>query len=624
MSFEPIEENIEEIKNTQTERDLGENSSEDIIVSAEAIELAIPADLFSSLALEGFGVEQKGPESADQESHFIAKAEVTPVTEGPRVEMQNAQQSESLAGSSEVLDSPVISEPVPGPNLSTLLTAPEMPAANFSQEKKVIEEFIEENAVLGARIKVVGVGGGGCNAINAMVRSGLTGVEFIAANTDRQALAKSLATKKVQLGGILTKGLGAGANPSVGRDAAQESHQDLVNTLTGADMVFITAGMGGGTGTGAAPVVAQIARELGALTVAVVTKPFLFEAPKRMRQAEQGIANLRDSVDTLIQIPNQRLLSIADKKTTVLEAFSKADDVLLNAVRGISDLINISGHINLDFADVKTVMTGRGLALMGTGFAKGENRAVAAAHMAISSPLLEDVSIRGATGIIINITGPENLTIHEINEAVSLITEEADRDAEVIFGSVFNSDGTDVVKVTVIATGFPVERVVEVARPNQTSASRVGQQAVAPGMATLQQRPAQQVVSSVPVGAAFKPNVGQNVQAQKPSVPPPPPSIANSQKLAESLWTETQRDLVSSPVETKSSTEESSEIFSENQASGLEESLDSGGSAEQPQMSLSLLQAKKIAQELGLRPSGGEDFEVPAFLRKNQPDPRNG
>jgi cell division protein FtsZ len=450
--------------------------------------------------------------------------------------------------------------------------------------------YIEDERILGAKIKVVGVGGGGCNAVNAMVRSGLTGVEFLTANTDRQALAKSLAGTKMQLGQQLTKGLGAGANPSVGRNSAEESREEIQKQLEGADMVFITAGMGGGTGTGAAPVIAQIAREMGALTVAVVTKPFMFEAPKRMKHAESGINALRDSVDTLIQIPNQRLLSIADKKTTVLEAFSKADDVLLNAVRGISDLINISGFINLDFADVKTVMTGRGLALMGTGFAKGENRAVAAAHMAISSPLLEDVSIRGATGIIINITGPENLTLHEINEAVSLITEEADKDAEVIFGSVFNNDNSDVVKVTVIATGFPTEKAAKDIVATQTQ-----QVAAQPRQSTMSAQ-----------------TVTQNV------VPPPPPSASLNVapvRQVEPVWVAAQKSAVSQPVPAVEKVVEQPT----HQAAGLQTQEEIEAI---PQMSLSLLQAKKIAQELGLKPSGGDDLEIPAFLRKSQPDPR--
>jgi len=305
-----------------------------------------------------------------------------------------------------------------------------------------------------AVIKVVGVGGGGCNAINSMIKAGLTGVEFIAANTDLQALNASLADVKIQLGKSLTRGLGAGANPEVGKASAEESIDEIKNILTGSDMVFITAGLGGGTGTGASPVIAKIAKDLGILVVAVVTKPFLFEAPKRMKSALLGHENLRKYVDTIITIPNQRLIAVSGSNTTVLEAFSMANNVLLYAVQGISDLINVPGHINLDFADVKTVIQDKGMALMGTGVAKGESRAAEAAKIAVSSPLLEDVSISGATGVIINITGPENLTLHEISEAVTLITEEADDNAEVIFGSVFNKDD-DSVKVTVVATGFP-------------------------------------------------------------------------------------------------------------------------------------------------------------------------
>jgi cell division protein FtsZ len=478
------------------------------------------------------------------------------------------------------------------------------PMAQAIEEVKSKQQLeIEAAALLGAKIKVVGVGGGGCNAVNAMIRAGLTGVEFICANTDRQALAKSLAGTKIQLGHVLTKGLGAGANPSVGRNAAEESRADILKALEGADMIFVTAGMGGGTGTGAAPVIAQIAKEMGALTVAVVTKPFQFEAPKRMKHAEQGIMNLRDSVDTLIQIPNQRLLSIADKKTTILEAFTKADEVLLNAVQGISDLINISGHINLDFADVRTVMTGRGLALMGTGVAKGDNRSVAAAHMAISSPLLEDVSIRGATGIIINITGPESLTLHEINEAVSLITEEADRDAEVIFGSVFNTENTDSVKVTVIATGFPSERSA------RDVGLAVAQQAVAQQPQIQQQYTVAKVQPSPAVsqaaGLAFA-NAAQMVTPTMIEVPvqtltPAPVAPAPTQAQVEQAWIEVQKN-------------QSSQIVAESKEEPLvEHSIEAN---DEPQMSLSLLQAKKIAAELGLRPSGGDDLEIPAFLRK--------
>jgi cell division protein FtsZ len=313
---------------------------------------------------------------------------------------------------------------------------------------------IVEQTNLTARIKVIGVGGGGGNAVNTMIRSKLTGVDFLVANTDAQALERSQAMNKIQLGESVTKGLGAGANPEVGRRAALENQDQLKEQLSGSDMVFITAGMGGGTGTGGAPVIARLARDAGALTVGVVTKPFVFEGKRRLRQAEEGIEELKESVDTLIVIPNQRLLSIAAKTTTMLEAFNKADDVLLQAVRGISDLIITPGLINLDFADVRTVMAEMGLALMGSATATGENRAVEAAQKAISSPLLEDISIHGARGVLINITGGPDLGVHEINEAASMIQEEADDDANIIFGAVIDENLTDEIRITVIATGF--------------------------------------------------------------------------------------------------------------------------------------------------------------------------
>lgn len=313
---------------------------------------------------------------------------------------------------------------------------------------------IVEQTNLTARIKVIGVGGGGGNAVNTMIRSKLTGVDFLVANTDAQSLERSQALNKIQLGESVTKGLGAGANPEVGRRAALENQVQLKEHLSGSDMVFITAGMGGGTGTGGAPVIARLAREAGALTVGVVTKPFVFEGKRRLRQAEEGIEELKQSVDTLIVIPNQRLLSIAAKTTTMLEAFNKADDVLLQAVRGISDLIITPGLINLDFADVRTVMAEMGLALMGSATATGENRAVEAAQKAISSPLLEDISIRGARGVLINVTGGPDLGVHEINEAASMIQEEADDDANIIFGAVIDENLTDEIRITVIATGF--------------------------------------------------------------------------------------------------------------------------------------------------------------------------
>lgn len=304
-----------------------------------------------------------------------------------------------------------------------------------------------------ANIKVVGVGGGGSNAVNRMIMAGLKGVEFIAINTDAQALSRSQAPQKIQIGAKLTKGLGAGANPEIGKKAAEESREELVKALKGADMVFVTAGMGGGTGTGAAPIVAEVAKEVGALTVGVVTKPFTFEGKKRMTQAEQGIANLKSKVDTLITIPNDRLLQVIDKHTSIVEAFRIADDVLRQGVQGISDLIAVPGLINLDFADVKTIMQETGTALMGIGVASGENRAAEAARMAISSPLLE-TSIEGARGVLLNITGGSNLSLFEVNEAAEIIASAADPEANIIFGAVIDEEMEDEVRVTVIATGF--------------------------------------------------------------------------------------------------------------------------------------------------------------------------
>lgn len=304
-----------------------------------------------------------------------------------------------------------------------------------------------------AKIKVIGVGGGGSNAINRMIDSGLKGVDFIAVNTDAQALYHSKADNRIQIGAKLTRGLGAGANPEIGQKAAEESRDELMAVLKGADMVFVTAGMGGGTGTGAAPVVAQIAREAGALTVGVVTKPFPFEGRKRFTQAENGIGNLKSKVDTLILIPNEKLLQVVDKNTSINDAFRIADDVLRQGVQGISDLIAVPGLINLDFADVKTIMQETGTALMGIGTAGGENRAAVAARSAISSPLLE-TSIEGARGVLLNITGGANLGLFEVNEAAEIIAQAADPEANIIFGAVIDESMQDEVRVTVIATGF--------------------------------------------------------------------------------------------------------------------------------------------------------------------------
>lgn len=313
-------------------------------------------------------------------------------------------------------------------------------------------EFVESDN--GATIKVIGIGGGGGNAINNMINASLVGVDFIVANTDAQALEVSKAHTKLQLGVNITKGLGAGANPEIGRSAALEDADQIRQALDGTDMVFVTAGLGGGTGTGGAPVVAQIAKEIGALTVAVVTKPFNFEGRQRMKTADKGIKELKETVDTIITIPNNRLLSLAAKKATFLEMLKKADDVLLYAVKGISDLITVPGLINLDFADVKTIMSEMGMALMGTGMSSGEDRATEAAQKAISSPLLEDVSISGAKGVLMNISSGLDLTIDEVQEASSLIQKEAHEDANIIWGTVLDQSAGDELRVTVIATGI--------------------------------------------------------------------------------------------------------------------------------------------------------------------------
>ncbi len=318
-------------------------------------------------------------------------------------------------------------------------------------------EFIEEKETYHARIKVVGVGGAGGNAINNMITSKLKGVDFLVANTDSQALDRSSCSAKLQLGGSITKGLGAGADPEIGKQAAEESVNEIRESVEGADMVFVTAGMGGGTGTGSSPVIAKECKESGALTVAVVTKPFKFEGNKRMRRAMEGIEELKRDVDTLIVIPNERLKAIGSRSTTFKDLIARADNVLLHAVKGISDLILSTGFINLDFADVKKVMEQMGTAIMGTGRAGGENRAAEAAQMAVNSPLLEDISISGARGLLMNITGPSDMTMDEIDEASNYIKEEVDPDAEIFWGVVFDDSLGDEVQVTVIATGIEKE-----------------------------------------------------------------------------------------------------------------------------------------------------------------------
>jgi cell division protein FtsZ len=328
------------------------------------------------------------------------------------------------------------------------------PPAGSRPDATPFRMTMDDASHVGARIKVIGVGGGGSNAVNRMVREGFDGVQFVVANTDVQALRMNAASIKVQLGEKLTKGLGAGADPSVGRHAALEDTDKLIQAIDGADLVFVTAGLGGGTGTGAAPVIASLASELGALTIAVVTRPFTFEGRKRALQAERGLEELRDCVDSVITIPNERLLSTIDRKTPLLDAFATVDEVLRQAIQGISDLILLPGLINLDFADVKTILTGMGVAVMGTGIGHGETRAVDAARKAISSPLLEDASIDGARGVIINVTGGSDLSLVEVHEASTIIHGAAHEEANIIFGAVIDPRLDDQVKLTVIATGF--------------------------------------------------------------------------------------------------------------------------------------------------------------------------
>ncbi len=469
----------------------------------------------------------------------------------------------------------------------------------------------------GAKIRVIGVGGGGCNAVNTMIREGLTGVEFIVANTDSQALAANMAPTKIQLGSEITKGLGAGANPEIGRKAALDEYEKLSEVLEGADMVFVTAGMGGGTGTGAAPVIAKLAKELGALTVGVVTKPFLFEGKKRFRQAEAGMSVLEENVDSLITIPNQRLLYIAGESLSLVDTFKRADEVLLNAVRGISDLINTTGHVNADFADVKAVMLNKGQALMGTGFATGPDRAIKAATEAISSPLLEDISIDGATGLIINITGNVSMTMHEVSEAVTLITEAADDDAEIIFGSVIDENMEDDIKVTVIATGLGgLERVVS--KPS-TMTTNTQTETTTPMMeAKREPTPAASFEREAPVA-------GQTAPTQAPS---------RDTWAQESAPVEKHEP---TPVQARTTTEQQTE----QRTSTLADSIRSAASryemnkqtseahtpARKEERTEASSRTRSIAEKLGFINFEEDEFDTPTYLRrednKDQPQERS-
>jgi cell division protein FtsZ len=445
-----------------------------------------------------------------------------------------------------------------------------------------------DEKVLGAKIVVVGVGGGGSNAVNTMIRAGLSGVKYVVANTDAQALNTNLAEQKIQIGSEVTKGLGAGANPEVGRKAALEDYESLAETIKDADMVFITAGMGGGTGTGAAPVIAKLAKEMGALTVGVVTRPFIFEGKKRMRQAQAGIEELQNCVDSLITIPNQRLLMLAGESLSLIDTFKKADDVLFNAVRGISDLINNTGLINADFADVSTVMREKGIALMGTGVASGNDRAVKAATEAISSPLLEDVTIDGATGLIVNITGNNSLTTHEANEAMTLIMEAADEDAEIIFGTVIDEDMDDEVKITVIATGLRREKgVVESAAA--TKAIVEERPAIVPNVVAEKENFTNEVTGN-------KKSQSNNDQDPRPVEKNEHLSVASSVKKAASEY------------EAQKEGRPKKEISNYNDTPIYKEDRDISS------------RTKSIAEKLGFINFDEDEFDTPSYLRKKDQD----
>ncbi len=495
---------------------------------------------------------------------------------------------------------------------------------------------IDDNASsIGAKIKVIGVGGGGCNAVNTMIRSGLTGVEYIVANTDSQALAANLAGTKIQLGGNVTKGLGAGANPEVGRKAAIEDYEKLSEVLEGADMVFVTAGMGGGTGTGAAPVIAKLAREMGALTVGVVTKPFMFEGKRRSRQAEEGIRLLEESVDSLISIPNQRLLQLAGENLSLVDTFRAADEVLQNAVQGISDLINNTGLINADFADVSTVMTNKGLALMGTGMAQGADRAMKAAKQAISSPLLEDVSIDGATGIIINITGNGSLTTFETNQAVTLIMEAADEDAEIIFGTVIDESMGENVKVTVIATGLQTARreahnfnANTVARPVATPAPVYQAAPVSTPVfeapkaeAPRAELPKEAPVMNAKTDYADKSEMGFSLD-EEISIAPQQPVQDNKPKInwAERLQTAASKyestKNFEAPAKTAQTTKEEThtEYKHVDNTPALETKSDNAQTLSQSRES----RIKSIAEKLGFFNFDEDEFDTPSFMKKER------
>ncbi len=472
-----------------------------------------------------------------------------------------------------------------------------------------IAENEMESEMGNAKIRVIGVGGGGCNAVNTMIRNGLKGVEYIVANTDAQALNASLAPTKVQLGAEVTKGLGAGANPEVGRKAAIEEYEKLSEILEGSDMVFVTAGMGGGTGTGAAPVIAKLCRELGALTVGVVTKPFMFEGKKRMKHAKAGIQALEESVDSLITIPNQKLLQIAGESLSLVETFQKADEVLLHAVQGISDLINNTGLINADFADVSTVMANKGLALMGTGICNGSDRAIKAANEAISSPLLEDITIDGATGIIVNITGDESLTTHEANEAMTLIMEAADEEAEIIFGTVIDETMNDEVKVTVIATGLGGQERVRAAAHRADRVEKAEQVASEPvRVEGPVRRQVNETFDQEPISmetiqpVTRREDKFQQIQSEVEQSYQVNTQVEEAPQVEEA---QPQRNLASSIKDAANKFEQEKSYDSKRE---MTESRDSSGSS----------RAKSIAERLGFLNFDEDEFDSPSYLRKDE------
>ncbi len=486
----------------------------------------------------------------------------------------------------------------------------------------------------GAKIKVIGIGGGGGNAVNTMIRTNIEGVEFITANTDVQSLRFSLAEKKIQIGKELTRGLGAGADPDIGRDAMLEDRHAISEALSGSNMVFITAGMGGGTGTGGAAIAAQIAREQGALTVAVVTKPFAFEGKRRLKYAEEGIRRLEECVDTLITIPNQRLLEVSNPELSMIDAFRMADNVLVNAVKGISDIINVPGQLNVDFADVKTVMSSMGQALMGIGVGEGPNRAKEAAQRAISSPLLEDISIEGATGILINITAGESLGIREVNEACSLIQEAAHEDANIIFGTVIDESVGAQLRVTVIATGFPSpERDVRTANSQSFKANKRPQAATAkPGYPA---QPQVQVRERAPLNADYyrEPATQQSrgfddltkatmqggfaQEAQRPAAYAQPAANAYNQQAPQAR--DDQRIGGASSAPSFHNDEDLAAIAPEHAA---EPEIDNDFHQGNDEMDRKIDEALKIAEQLSKSPSQTEDddLDIPSFLRKSNKD----